>query len=75
MIENGKKLQTLLGDFNDSVNQRKLLHDYFKSQKKNIPDSKTLEHRLLAKASKRQKKLLSQIKKKLHKFKEKTLKI
>ena len=34
MIEKGKKLQTLLGDFNDTVNQTKLLHNYFKSNKK-----------------------------------------
>jgi len=34
MIENGKKLQTLLGDFNDAVNQSELLHNYFKSEKK-----------------------------------------
>jgi CHAD domain-containing protein len=75
MIEKGKKLQTLLGDFNDTVNQSKLLHTYFKSNKKSILDSKELEHRLLDKTSKRQKKLLLQTKKKLHKFKEKALKL
>lgn len=75
MIEKGKKLQTLLGDFNDTVNQSKLLHTYFKSNKKSISDSKELEHRLLDKTSKSQKKLLLQTKKKLHKFKEKALKL
>lgn len=75
MIENGKKLQNLLGNFNDSVNQSKLLHNYFKSQKKSISDPKGLERKLLEKTSKNQKKLLSQTKKKLHKFKEKTLEI
>ena len=75
MIENGKKLQTLLGNFNDSVNQSKLLHSYFKSQKKSISDPKGLERKLLEKTSKSQKKLLSQTKKKLHQFKDKILEI
>ena len=56
MIEKGKKLQTLLGDFNDTVNQTKLLHNYFKSKKKSISDSEELEHRLLNKTSKKHKK-------------------
>ncbi len=75
MIEKGKKLQTLLGDFNDTVIQTKLLHNYFKSNKKSISDSKELEHRLLGKTSKSQKKLMLQAKKKLHKFKEQGLKL
>ena len=74
MIEKGKKLQTLLGDFNDTVNQTKLLHNYFESNKK-ISDSKELEHKLLDKTEKTQKKLMIQAKKKLHKFKEKALKL
>jgi CHAD domain-containing protein/CYTH domain-containing protein len=75
MIEKGKKLQTLLGDFNDTVNQCKLLHNYFKSKKKSISHSKELERRLLKKTSKSQEELLRQSKKKLHKFKEKALKL
>ena len=74
MIEKGKKLQTLLGDFNDAVNQTKLLHNYFKSNKK-ISDSEKLEHKLLDKTAKTQKKLMLQAKKNLHKFKEKALKL
>lgn len=70
MIEKGKTLQTLLGDFNDTVNQKTLLHNYFESNKKNISDSEELEHSLLGKTSKTQKKLMRQAKKKLHKFKE-----
>ncbi len=73
MIEKSKKLQTLLGDFNDMVNQNKLLHDYFKSKKKNISHSQELEERLLGKTSKKQKKLLRQAQKKLHKFKKHTI--
>jgi CHAD domain-containing protein/CYTH domain-containing protein len=75
MIEKGKKLQTLLGDFNDTVNQTKLLHDYFKSQKNHISDSDELEERLLGKTSKSQKKLMLQARKKLHKFKEQAFNI
>ena len=70
MIEKGKKLQTLLGDFNDMVNQNKLLHDYFRSKKNSISHSQELEERLLGKTSKKQKKLLLQAQKKLHKFKK-----
>jgi len=73
MIEKGKKLQTLLGDFNDTVNQNTLLHDYFRSKKKSISHSKELEKRLLGNTSKKQKKLLLQALKKLHKFKKYTL--
>ena len=75
MIEKGKKLQTLLGDFNDTVNQKKLLHDYFKSNKKKISDRKELEHSLLDKIVKTQEKLMIQAKKKLHDFKEEPLKL
>ena len=75
MIEKGKKLQTLLGDFNDTVNQCNLLQNYFKSQKKNISNTKALERRLLEKTSKSQKKLLLQTKKKLHKFKKKAFEL
>lgn len=74
MIEKGKKLQTLLGNFNDSVNQTKLLHNYFASNKK-ISDSETLEYQLLDKTAKSQKELMLKAKKKLHKFKEKALKL
>jgi len=75
MIEKGKKLQTLLGDFNDTVNQIKLVHNYFKSNKKNISDSKGLEAKLLNQTSKSQKKLMHKAKKKLHKFKGQALKL
>ncbi len=51
MIEKGKNLQTLLGDFNDTINQEKLLHHYFKSNKQNLSDSETLEHSLLDKTA------------------------
>jgi CHAD domain-containing protein len=73
MIEKGKKLQTILGDFNDMVNQNTLLHDYFNTKKKNIVHCRELEKRLLGQTSKRQKKLLHQAQKKLHKFKKHTL--
>ena len=75
MIDQGKKLQTLLGDFNDTVNQKKLLHDYFKSNKKKISDRKELEHSLLDKTVKTQEKLMLQAKKKLHDFKEQAFKL
>jgi len=75
MITKGKKLQTLLGDYNDTVNQSKLLHDYFKSQKKNISHRKELERRLLEKTSESQEALLLEIKSKLHKFKDKMCKL
>ena len=75
MINKGKKLQTLLGDFNDTVNQKKLLHDYFKRNKKKISDRKELEHSLLDKTIAVQGKLMIQAQKKLHKFKEQTLKL
>lgn len=70
MIEKGKKLQTLLGDFNDTVNQTKLLHNYFTSNKKRISDSEELEQRLLKKTAKSQEKLILKAKKKLYRFKE-----
>ena len=75
MIDKGKELQTLLGDFNDTVNQKKLLHDYMKRNKKKISHRKALEHTLLDKTEKNQEKLMLQAKKKLHKFKEQTLKL
>ena len=73
MIEKGKNLQTLLGDFNDAVNQKNLLHNYFKSNKKKISDRKKLEANLLKKTAKTQEKLLKEVVKKLHKFKKKAL--
>jgi CHAD domain-containing protein len=73
MIEKGKSLQTILGDFNDTVNQKKLLHTYFKSTKKKITDRKELESKLLKKTAKTQKNLLSQAMKKLQKFKKQGL--
>jgi len=75
MIEKGKALQTLLGDFNDTVNQEKLLHHYFKSNQKKISDSKTLEHSLLHKTAETQKRLMVQAMKKLHKFKKQDFKL
>ncbi|UPT78156.1 CHAD domain-containing protein [Sulfurovum sp. XGS-02] len=75
MIEKGKKLQTILGDFNDMVNQNELLHDYFKSKKKSIAHCEKLEKRLLVKTSKKQKKLLHKAQKKLHKFKKYTIEL
>lgn len=73
MIEKGKKLQTLLGDFNDTVNQNKLLHNYFTSNPKSIAEGEKLEKRLLNKTSKNQKKLLRKAIKQLHKFKKHTI--
>ncbi|CAA6803224.1 MAG: Unknown protein [uncultured Sulfurovum sp.] len=73
MIEEGKNLQTLLGDFNDAVNQKNLLHTYFKSNKKKITDRKKLEAKLLKKTVKSQEKLLKEVIKKLHNFKKKAL--
>jgi len=75
MIEKGKKLQTLLGDFNDTVNQKKLLHTYFKDHKDQISDRKALEKSLLSKTAKTQAKLMEKAMKKLHKFKERSLKL
>jgi CHAD domain-containing protein/CYTH domain-containing protein len=75
MIKKGKKLQNLLGDFNDTVNQAKLLHHYFKDNKKKIVHSKILEHTLLAQTSQIEEELMIQAQKKLHKFKEQALKL
>ncbi len=75
MIENGKTLQTILGDFNDTINQEKLLHNYFKSNKQKISGRKALEHSLLDKTSKTQKNLMHQAMKKLHDFKEQAFKL
>jgi len=75
MIEKGKSLQTLLGDFNDAVNQKKLLHNYFKSNKEKISDRKTLENTLLDTTAKTEEALMQQALKKLHKFKKKSVKV
>lgn len=75
MIEKGKNLQTLLGDYNDAVNQRTLLHNYFNAHKEDISHTNRLEKRLLKKTSKRQEELLQQIKKKLHRFKDKNYRL
>ncbi|WP_309500131.1 CHAD domain-containing protein [Sulfurovum sp.] len=75
MIQKGKTLQTLLGNFNDSVNQNRLLHNYFKANKKNIPDRKKLEHTLLDKTTKSQKKSMAHAIKELNKFKRKALRL
>ena len=75
MIEKGKELQTLLGDFNDAVSQKRLIHDYFKQNKKKISDRKTLEHTLLDETLITQEKLMIKATKKLHKFKEKPLEL
>ncbi len=75
MIEKGKKLQTILGDFNDMVNQHTLLHDYFNAKKKSISQCRELEKRLLGKTSKKQMKLLHKAQKKLHKFKKHTIEL
>jgi len=75
MIAKGKDLQTLLGDFNDTVNQKKLLHTYFKKNKKKISHSKQFEHTLLEKTAKTEEKLLRKTMKKLRKFKKKDLEL
>lgn len=75
VIEKGKKLQTLLGDFNDTVNQTTLLKNYVASNTKNHAEEKELEHSLLDKTSKGQKKLLHKALKQLHKFKAKPFKL
>ena len=71
IIEKGKKLQSLLGEFNDAVNQTALLQNYLASNTKSRAEEKELEHTLLDKTSKGQKKLLRKALKQLHKFKEK----
>lgn len=73
MIEKGKKLQALLGDFNDTINQKKLLHTYFKENKKEISDRKKLEKSLLSKTSTTEAKLIKKVMKRLDKFKTKAL--
>jgi CHAD domain-containing protein len=75
MIDKGKELQILLGDFNDTVNQKRLIHDYLERNKKKISDHTALEHSLLDKTENIREKLMIQAKKKLHKFKEKKLKL
>lgn len=71
IIKDGKQLQTLLGDFNDTVNQKTLLHDYFKANKKKISHNHKLEHSLLDQTSKIEKKLMKKAQKKLAQFKKK----
>ncbi|MEA2046970.1 MAG: CHAD domain-containing protein [Campylobacterota bacterium] len=75
MIDKGKKLQTLLGDYNDAVNQQKLLHDYFKQNKKKISDHKQLEHTLLETTIQVQETLIIHAKKQLHTFKNEPFKL
>ena len=75
MIEKGKKLQTLLGDFNDTVNQAALFHDFFQLNTKNFPEGKQFEHKFLEKTSKREEKLKRKAMKKLHKFKGQAFKL
>ncbi len=75
MIEKGKKLQTLLGDFNDTVNQAALLYDFFQLNTKNFPEDKQFEHKFLEKTSKREEKLKRKAMKKLHKFKGQAFKL
>ena len=73
MIKDGKKVQTLLGEFNDTVNQKKLLHNYLTSNKDHIPKRGKLERVLLKETLQRQEKLLLQAKKKLFKFRNKEI--
>lgn len=75
MIKKGKKLQTLLGDINDTVNQTKLLHGYFQSNSSNLSKDIKLENKLHKSTLKRQKKLVRKAMKELHKFQEQTLKL
>ncbi len=63
-IETGKKLQTLLGEYNDAVNQVRLLKNYRKTHHKEIS-------KVLIKKRKRQaEKMLAKVKKSLHRFKK-----
>jgi len=70
MIEKSKKLQTLLGDFNDTLNQATLIHSYIASNVKNFSEGKELEDKLLGETSKAKKKLLRKAIKELHSFKK-----
>jgi CHAD domain-containing protein/CYTH domain-containing protein len=62
-IETGKKLQTLLGEYNDAVNQVKLLKAYRKIHPKKISKA------LINKRKHRADKLRKKVKKSLHRFK------
>lgn len=75
MIKKGKKLQTLLGDFNDTVTQKALLNDFFQSNTKNFPQAEQLEYEFFKKISSREEKLRRKAMKKLHKFKGESFKL
>jgi len=75
MIKKGKKLQDLLGDYNDTVNQKTLLQNYLASDTKNRVENEELVHTLLDKTSKGKKKLLHKVLKQLQKFKGKSFKL
>jgi CHAD domain-containing protein/CYTH domain-containing protein len=75
MIKKGKKLQDLLGDYNDTVNQKTLLQNYLASDTKNRAEKEELVHTLLDKTSKGKKKLLHKVLKQLQKFKGKSFKL
>lgn len=66
-IQEGKRLQTLLGDYNDAITQIALLKNYA-SQHKEI---KMSNKKLIKQRKKRAKKLLKKVQKGLHKFKKK----
>ena len=68
MIDKGKKLQDLLGDYNDTVNQAALIHHYLASHARNLSEREALEERLLEETSKDRKKLLREAMKELHRF-------
>ncbi len=73
MINKGKKLQTILGDFNDTVNQKNILHDYLKRNKLKMSDRKVSKHVLLNDTAQIQEKLMIKARKKLQQFKEQPL--
>ena len=66
-IQEGKRLQTLLGDYNDAITQIALLTNYA-SQHKEI---KISNKKLIKQRKKRAKRLLKKVQKGLHKFKKK----
>ena len=74
-IKKGKKLQTLLGDFNDLVSQTALLHEFFDLYLKTLPQSKEIKERYLKETSQQEEQLRTTAMKKLHKFKKKALKL
>jgi len=65
-ILEGKKLQTLLGDYNDAITQIALLKSYASQH----IDMKISNKKLIKQRKKRAKKLLKKVEKGLHKFKE-----